>query len=183
MTIIKDANVTPFYNTQVARIGQITPGANPEISSEGTPPLADQYGRFIVLVDGTANVRVVETVRYPIKLGSTLGFVNEGSIAHTSLRAITRVWGMASTDNAGLFFQLRLVDSVGGGGVIALSIPMGGKFGQFSQDMFVDYELDGVTYDTIYFNVSTKADSIALPPTPSLWLNYNYQAIEPVAAV
>jgi hypothetical protein len=177
MTIIRDANITPFYSSQIARIGQVQEGLPPEVSTEGTPALADQYGRYIVLVDGLTNCYIKGVDNYPMIHGSTLGFVNEGQIGNAQMHALLRVWGMNSNTQQ-CFFQIRLVDSIAQTGVIVASIPVDGNYGKFSQDTYIDFNLNGVTYDTMYFNISTVPDVVTLPSTPSLWLNYAYQGAQ-----
>lgn len=170
----------PFYNAQIARVGNPVPNQPPDITNEGVPPLADPYGRFITLVDGTTNVHIESVQRYPTIHGSTAGFVNEGSIGDSSMRALIRVWGMNNLTQLA-FFQIRLVDSVLGTGVIVASIPVEKGYASFNQDCYIDFKLNGVTYDTMYFNMSTSPDTVVLPLTPSLWLNFAYLGVNPVS--
>jgi hypothetical protein len=182
MPIVRDASITPFYNLANVRVGQITPGSAPELSGEGTPPLADQYGRYIVLIDGTANIRVVETVRYPV-LYEYRNPSSEGTLVLSSeAKAITRVWG-SNGANKTLFFHIRLVDSVSGAGIIALTIPIASNFATFSQELYLPFEVGGFVYDTMYYDLSTTPDAINPSTSPDLRLSFNYLGVNPVTAI
>jgi hypothetical protein len=182
MPIVKDASITPFYNLANVRVGQISPGATPELSDEGTPPLADQYGRYIVLIDGIANVCVAQTTKYPTRYG--FRYPSREGLLGTSadMTALTRVWGFNGANKLE-FFHIRLVNSGTGDGVIAVSIPVAGNYGFFSQELYLPFEIGGVVYDTMYYDLSDVPDAIIPSAGTDLRLNFNYLGVTPVTSL
>jgi hypothetical protein len=182
MPIVRDTSITPFYSASNVRIGQIVEGASPELSEEGTPPLADQYGRYIVLMDGLANVCIKQSVKHPLLFGYRQPS-SEGTLAlSTEVKAITRVWG-SNAANKTQFFHIRLVNTVTGNGVIPITIPIPANYGTFDQEMYLEFELDGFVYDTMYYDISATPDAINPSSTPDLRISFNYLGANPVTTI
>lgn len=182
MPIVRDTSITPFYSASNVRIGQIVEDANPELSEEGTPPLADQYGRYIVLIDGVAKVTVTQSVKYPPRYG--FRYPSREGLLGTSaeMKALTRIWGFNGANKIE-FFHIRLVNSVSGDGVIALTIPVAGNYGFFSQELYLPFEIDGQIYDTMYYDLSDVPDAIIPSVGDDLRLNFNYLGANPVVTI
>jgi hypothetical protein len=67
--------------------------------------------------------------------------------------------------------------------VIAVTIPIPGNFGYFSQELYLPFEIGGFLYDTMYFDLSDVPDAIVPTAGNDLRLSYNYLGTQPVAAI